>query len=118
MNTSRFLRLLRQDLHLLRRHGAVTSITIFTVLISLLVLWLYSEAAGELGSTPIAQQTVEEQFESLSLLMTLNNSFPGGEFSWKGMTAVIVYIRTLPFCLPLLLVVLREFWAHPTPLQQ
>lgn len=99
MNPARFLRVLKQDLHLLRRHGALISIPFFTVLIALLVFWIFSTALDEIPS-----EVLEGDVDPFAVMM--GSSFPGVELSWRGVTAVIVYIRTLPFCLPLLLVVL------------
>jgi ABC-type transport system involved in multi-copper enzyme maturation permease subunit len=97
MSPPRFLRLLRLDLHLLRRHGALTSIGIFTVLICLMVMLGLHVVMGEL----------QEQPELLALGDPLGQTgIPGAELTWQGMAAIALWIRSLPFCLPLILIVL------------
>ena len=97
MTPPRFLRLLRLDLHLLRRHGALTSIGVFTVLICLMVMLGLHFVMGELQDQP----------ELLSFGDPLGESgIPGAELTWQGMAGISLWVRSLPFCLPLILIVL------------
>jgi ABC-type transport system involved in multi-copper enzyme maturation permease subunit len=97
VNPRRFLRLLRLDLHLFRRHGALLSISVFTLLICVLTWFGFRAMVQDLPSgflllgDPIAAGSEE---------------FPGAEISWRGMASIAMTIRTFPFCLPLILVVL------------
>ena len=99
MTLSHYVRLLGQDLHLLRRHGAWLTIGIFTVLLSLIVFAIFDSAMETLDTTYLEVAT-----DPLWAIQA--QTFPGAELSWRGVTASLLYIRSLPFCLPLILVVL------------